>query len=142
MRCLDFSKKFDILKVVEKKSNAWEQIRPETLRKSWQKLIPLEESSLEESTVSSENILNDDFVEKFAPLNIVLEPSEIDEWFQNDGPGYEHMDDQEIVDLVIAPAENIRDEEDADENAELSNQKEQGPVSHAEAIQMFDDCLT
>ena len=45
------------------------------------------------------------------------------------------------MDLVIAPAEDIRDEEDADENAELSNQKEQCLVSQAEAMQMFDDFL-
>ena len=31
------------------------------------------------------------------------------------------MDEQGIVDLVTAPAEDMRDEEDADENAELSN---------------------
>ena len=68
-------------------------------------------------------LLNDNFVEKFAALNIVLEPSDIDRWFQNDGPGYEHLDTQGIVDLVIAPAKEIQDEEDADENVELSNQK-------------------
>ena len=39
-----------------------------------------------------ESILYDNFVEKFAALNIVSEPSDIDGWFQNDGPGYEHMD--------------------------------------------------
>ena len=78
---LGFLKKIDILKVVEKISNAWEQIRPERVRKSWQKLIPLEASSLEESAVGLESILNDDFVEKFAALNIVLEPSDIDGWF-------------------------------------------------------------
>ena len=87
---LGFLKKIDILKVVENISYAWEQIRPETLRKSWRKLIPLEKFSLEKSAVCSEteSILNDDFVEQFAALNIVLAPSDINEWFQNDGPGY------------------------------------------------------
>ena len=79
---LGFLKKIDILEVVEKILNAWERIRPETLRKSWKKLIPLEESSLEESAVCTESILSDDFVEKFAALNIVLEPSDIDGWFK------------------------------------------------------------
>ena len=46
------------------------------------------------------------------------------------------------MDLVIAPAEDIRDEEDADENAKLSNQKKQCPDSHAEAMRIFHDCLT
>ena len=85
---------------------------------TFQKSIP-EEFSLEKSAVCSEteSILNDDFVEQFAALNIILAPSDINKWFQNDGSGYEHMDEQGIVDLVTAPAEDMRDEEDADENA-------------------------
>ena len=79
------------------------------------------------------SVLDEDFVERFAALNIILEPSHIDKWFQNDGPGYKHMDEHGIVDLVTAPVEDIRDEEDADKNVELSNQKEQCPVDFAEA---------
>jgi len=138
MICLDFLKKNDILKVVEKLSSAWEQIRPETLRKSWQKLIQLKESSPEEIAVCSEKIslLNDDFVEKFAAINIILEPSDIDGWFQNDGPGYEHLNTQGIMDLVIAPADNIQNEEDADENANFQTKKTMSSYlckSHAKA---------
>ena len=138
---LGFLKKIDMLMVVEKISNAWEQIRSETLRKLWQKLIPLEESFMEESTECLESPLNEEFVEQFAALNIVLGPSDIDGWFQNDGLGYEHMDEQGIVDLVTAPEEDIPNEEE-DENAELASQKEHCPVSHAEAMQMHDECLT
>ena len=38
---LGFLKKIDMLMVVEKIANAWEQVSPETLRKSWSKLVPL-----------------------------------------------------------------------------------------------------
>ena len=53
---------------------------------------------------------------------------------------FEHMDEQGIVDLVIATVKDMRDK-DADENVELSNQKEHYPVSHAEAMRMFWLCL-
>ena len=57
-------------------------------------IIPLEESFTEESTECSETPLNEKFVKQFAALNIVLGPSDIDGWFQNDGPGCEHMNEQ------------------------------------------------
>ena len=44
-------------------------------------------------------------MEQFAALNIELAPSDVDRWFQADGPGYEHVDEQEIVDLVSAEGE-------------------------------------
>ena len=46
------------------------------------------------------SVLNDEFVEQFAALNIELTTSDVDGWFQADGPGHEHMDQQGIVDLV------------------------------------------
>ena len=45
------------------------------------------------------------------------------------------MDEQGIVDLVSAA-------EDKDENTGISTQKEKCPVLHAEAMRMFDRCLT
>ena len=45
------------------------------------------------------------------------------------------------MDLVTAPEEDIPDKE-TDENAELASQKEHCLVSHAEAMQMLDECLT
>ena len=48
---LTFMKKIDMLRVVEKIANAWEQISPEKIRKSCEKLIPLDDSSLEDIAV-------------------------------------------------------------------------------------------
>ena len=47
------------------------------------------------------------------------------------------------VDLVSAAEDKEwNEEEDTDKNTEHSTQKEKCPVSHAEAMQMFDRCLT
>ena len=69
---LAFLKKIDMLSVVEKIANAWAQVSPETLRKSWRKLIPFDESSVEKNKTCSESVLNDEFVKQFAALNIGL----------------------------------------------------------------------
>ena len=74
--------------------------------------------------MSSERGLNDDFVEQFAALNVELTTSDNDGWFYADGPGYEYLDEQGIVDLVSVPEENECDkEEDADENSQHFNAK-------------------
>ena len=85
--------------------------------------------------------MNSDFVEQFAALNIELTISDIDGWFHADGPGYEYLDEQEIIDRGSVAEENECDEEDADENTQHSTQKAQSSFSSAEAMQMFDHCL-
>ena len=71
---------------------------------------------MEENATFSESVLNDEFVEQFAALNIELTTSDVDGWFQADSPTYEHMDKQGIVDLVSAAEDEERDEEDTDKN--------------------------
>ena len=133
--------KIDMLSVVQKIANAWEQVSPETLKKSWRKLISFDESSVEKNATCLESVLNNEFVEQFAALNIELTTSDIDGWFQADGPVYEHMDKQGIVDLVSAAEdEECDEEEDTDENTAHLTQKEKCPVSHAEAMRMFNRC--
>ena len=69
--------------------------------------------------------------------------SDIDGWFHADWPGYEHLDEQGIVDLVsVAEGNKCDEEEDADENTQHSTQKAQCSFSRAEAMQMYDHCLT
>ena len=90
-----------------------------------------------------ESTQNDNFVEQFAELNNYIKTSEIDGWFQADGPSYELMEEQQINDLVSAAEEHVRDEkEDPNENKEQSIQIMQCPVSHSEAVRMLDQCLT
>ena len=48
-------------------------------------------------TIPSENI-NEQFVNAFAALNIIVSGDDIDSWLAEDGPGYEHLDDNGIID--------------------------------------------
>ena len=53
------------------------------------------------------------------------------------------MDEQGIVDVVsLAEGNECDEEEDADENTQHSTQNAQCSFSRAEAMQMFDHCLT
>ena len=84
------------------------------------------EFSVEENAISSERELDNDFVEQFTALNIELTISDIDGWFHADGPDYEYLDEQRIVDLVsVAEGNECDEEEDADENTQHSTQKAQ-----------------
>ena len=81
---------------------------------------------MEENAISSEKGLNDNFVEQFAALNIESTTSDIDGWFHADGPGYEYLDKQGIVDLVlVAKGNDCDEEENANENTQHSTQKAQ-----------------
>ena len=64
-------------------------------------------------------------------------------WFHADEPGYEYLDEQGIVSLVSVAEGNTCDkQEDAGENTQHLTQKAQCSFSRAEAMQMFDRCLT
>ena len=88
-------------------------------------------------------VLNDDFIEQSATLNNELTTSDIDGYFHADGPGYKHLDEQRIINLLsVAKGNECDEEENADENTQHSTQKEQRPFSHAEVMQIFDHYLT
>ena len=98
-----------MLNVIEQISSAWSQASPETIRRSWNKLIPIPDPSNAEIS-SSENIVNKEFVRKFEELNIIVSGDDIDSWFAADGTGYEHFDKNGIIELINS--------EDADDNDE------------------------
>ena len=69
--------------------------------------------------------------------------SDIDGWLHADGPGYEYLDEQGILYLVsVVEGNECDEEENADENTQHSTQKAQYSFSRAEAMQMYDHCLT
>ena len=73
-------------------------------------------------------MLNDEFVKQFAALNIELTASDIDGWFQADGSGYGHIDEQGIVNFVAAIEDEERDEEEnTDKNIGHLTQKRKMP---------------
>ena len=77
-----------MLKVVERNSTAWNQISPETIRKSWNKLIPVTDAA-NVDIMPSEN-RDQQFVNAFAALNIIVRGGgggDMDSWLAEDGPG-------------------------------------------------------
>ena len=74
-----------MLNVVERISTTWNQIPPETIRKSCNKLIPVPDAAIVD-IMPSEN-MNEQFVNAFAALNIIVSGDDIDSWWAEDGPG-------------------------------------------------------
>ena len=78
-------------------------------------------------------------MQQFAKLNILFTEDDIQRWMSCDGPGYEHMDEQGIVELVTWDNEKeavgvVEDEIGISEFSKC-------PFSHAEAMQKMDDYL-
>ena len=102
-----------MLNVIEHISTAWNQISPETIRKSRNKLILVPDAT-NVDIMTLEN-MNEQLVNAFAALNITVSGDDIDSWLAEDGPGYEHLDVNGIVDMT-----NSEDPDDIDEEEEIS----------------------
>ena len=74
-----------MLDAVERISTTWNQISPETIRKSWNKLIHVPDAA-NVDIMPSENV-NYQFVNAFAALNIIVSGDDIDSWLAEDGYG-------------------------------------------------------
>ena len=124
-----------MLNVVERISTASNQISSESIWKSWNKLIPVPDAAYVD-IMSSEN-MNEQFVNAFAALNIIVSGDDIDSWLAEDSPGYEHLHDNGIVDVM-----NSEDPDDIDKEEEISEDDISQPcaVSHKEAMAMFEKC--
>lgn len=134
---IPFLKSLNMLKVIDRISVAWDHIKPETIRRSWRKLIPLSApTSLDDPPCSQDDT---EIISMLSELGPDISASDLDEWFADDGPGYEHLNDQNIVEYVSVPedgaAEIVSDEEEMPV-------KEDCPVSHKAALEAFDKCLT
>ena len=133
---VDFLKSINILNVVKTVSFAWDNVSRNTLRNSWKKLIPITTTVPEESATSQSD--DDHFVQQFAMLNIEVSSEDIESWINSGGPGYQHMDEQGIVDLV---QDNQNDEEEEEKNELDSGGPQAKRVSSAEALKGMDAYL-
>ena len=76
---------------------------------------------------------------KFEELNIIVSGDDIDSWFAADGPGNKHLDENGIVELINSEDAGYNDEEEDNSEADIAPPC---TVSKAEAMSMFDKCLT
>ena len=128
-----------MIKIVNTVSSVWDMVKPFSIRNSWKKLMPLQQSSSMQIIDPIEKTQDNEFVQQFARLNITFTEDDIQRWMSCDGPGYEHMDEQGIVELVTGDNEKeavgvVEDEIGISEFSKC-------PFTHAEAMQIMDDYL-
>ena len=134
---IKFLKQINLLEVVNNIADAWDQVDSKSLRASWNKLL----KNINSSPANSPGF--EDFVNDFSAMNIDVSEDDMVAWFNEDGPGYEHLHDQGIVDLVINPhADGSDDENDDCVMAEEIPSSSQPSVSDADAYQHLDGALT
>ncbi|XP_065892463.1 tigger transposable element-derived protein 2-like [Dysidea avara] len=149
---LDFLKSINVLRVIGLISSCWNEISSTTLRKSWRKIFPIEESlplsSSETSLPLASPPANDDepsdadFCETLQLMVSDAEEMDITEWLQADenDQGYAHLDDQEIVEFVATEhGDDTCNNDDDDNDDEV--QVQPCRVSHAEAAVCADKLL-
>ena len=112
-----------------------------TIRRSWRKLLPLESEEMEETSLDN-NPPDSEFVEDFRRLGEDLAERNIAEWLESDSQdsGYEHLDDDAIVDLVLSSDLEGTGQPDSDDDEPAHETP--CPISHKDATVMFDKCLT
>ena len=105
--------------------------------------MPIEESPTTEETSPDNDPLNSDFEEDFRSLGQDLAETDVAEWLTSDDqdPGYEHFDDNAIVDLVLNSNQEQMTEVDFNEKSEI-DEASPCPISDKVAMEMLDKCLT
>ena len=70
---------------------------------AWKKLLTHDLNYQEEYTISNQSVDNQHFVRQFNSLKIDANKSDTNSWFQNNGPWYEHLNDDGIMTLINNP---------------------------------------
>ena len=140
---IDFLKSVNMKIVTELIAESWGEIKESTLRKSWRKIMPIQEPAKSEDQTEGQEDGDEDeqeFMHEFQELGYSMDANEISTWLNSDSndPGFQLMTDDEICDHVLS--EQVPDQEDEPEPEEgVSNVC---PVSNSMAAHMFEKCLT
>ena len=137
---------------VEKAADAWAGISTDAIRKSWSKLLPLptSESSLTTVEENPATSLSDAseiarFLTDFQQMGQDLSEQDIQDWLgaDRDDLGYEHLDDDGLVNVVAGSSNDEVDSDDESEDGDASEISATEPViSHKDAMLKLDECLT
>ena len=138
-----FLSTINVKTVIELIAQAWDEVTPETLRKSWRKIlfVPREDGPGDD-TVHHDDLAADELVALLTGNSFNLGLPDIQEWLDScvNEPGHEILTDEEICEKVKAtvnPADDSEAEPDSEEETDLPCS-----VSHSRAMSMFDECLT
>lgn len=116
----DYWKAYDMKHVVDNVSDAWTDVSPETLERSWNKVWPANESTSSENIDECAAVTIELRADTTSALN--MESNEFEEWLHCDDAdiGYQLLTDEEIIELVNEEDENAdcdteEDTDDADD---------------------------
>lgn len=134
---VEFLKQVNMKVVAETVAVAWDQITTTTIRRSWRKLLPIEDEDTMDGDHDNEPT-DSDFVDNFQRLGQELDESDVSEWLAEDATdvGYEHLDDAGIVAHVLHGDRVLYESDDEMDTPVVC------PISHGDAIDLFDKCLT
>ncbi|KAJ8867716.1 hypothetical protein PR048_031519 [Dryococelus australis] len=130
-------RKMTIKTVIYLAAEAWEEIKPSTLQKSWKKLwpsIPQENQKQDENQPTANNDV--DFVQVFHQLEGCddVEENDISKWMNSDSDiGHQKLNEDEIVEACIANTATENDSSEDDDDTE-----EPVDITHGEATTMLE----
>ena len=122
-----------MLTVVEKVGSAWDGIPAISIRRSWKKLIPMEEESDSLLVESNDTEDTSDFAEELTSLGHAITPAEVEAWEKEDGAGYDQLDEDSILELVQGQGESA---------TQYESDKDEDDISDEEDISKTVLCLT
>ena len=100
-----------LLKAAYNISTAWDKVEFSTLKKALNGILKPET----QPDISQPFHLEiEQFMSVLGALKLNVTSSEVEAWFQGDGPGYEHLDENAIVDMVTV--DDLKEEEEDDED--------------------------
>ena len=132
-----FIKKLNVKDAIYMSAEAWEDISPLTLSKSWLKLLGSSHGTGE----ISDNRAEDETCEELTmQLDSNLSDREISDWVNTDNgdPGYALLSDQDIIGQITCPNPHLPTEDESE------NEDEDSKLipTNGEVIEMLDKCLT
>ena len=139
---INFLKSVNIKIVTELIAESWGEIKESTLRKSWRKIMPIQEPKESEDQTEGQEDGDEDereFIREFQELGYSMDENEISTWLNSDSndPGFQLMIDDEICEHVLSEQAPDQEDEPEPEEGELNA----CPVSNSMAAHMFEKCL-
>nr|CAD7602450.1 unnamed protein product [Timema genevievae] len=147
---LQFVKNLSLKDAIYMVEDAWGSLTDDNLKNAWKKLWPIPETpnqgqdEANSQTTSDANTPTDaEVVALFQTLPGFEQCDEFDrEWFESDGndPGYQHLNDDEIVHQVIEDNNNGSNIRESDDDEEMDAEEAAGP-SHSDAYEAFQTAM-
>ena len=131
---IPFLTEINMLDVINRISIAWDQVASDTIRKSWGKLIPPPVPDVNEGVPDA----SEELMERLTELDVDASQKDINDSFENDGPGYEHLNDESTIGFVSRADDAEKDDGDVDE---IEMDESECPVANKMAMDAFDTCL-